>query len=296
MTSSLTPGGLTPNPADSTPVIRTDLERASVEVYNAKADGDVLNLSTGRDNDIHHHHYGIGQFDPTVLDTPPEKREEAILAEMHRLENDEVLVLGDALGPVRPTDRVMDAGSGRGGTAFMTHDRFGCAVDGVNISTYQLRFARQAAARRGCADRVRFHYQNMVVTDFPDGHFDRVYSNETTMLIDDLNEGFAEFARLLRPGGRYTAMTWCASSNAQDASVTAINNFYRCLIHSRSEYFTALSDAGLAINQVSDITAQAIPYWQLRIHSKHRNGAEQLFLDAYASGALRYLVISADKV
>ncbi|WP_223772437.1 hypothetical protein [Streptomyces sp. 135] len=119
----------------------------------------------------------------------------------------------------------------------------------------------------------------MVVTDFPDGHFDRVYS-ETTMLIDD--ERRICRVRPSTASGWYTAMTWCASSNAQDASVTAINNFYRCLIHSRSGTSPRCPTANLAINQVSDITAQAIPYWQLRIHSKHRNGAEQLSPDAYA--------------
>lgn len=38
------------------------------------------------------------------------------------------------LGQLTPTDRILDAGSGRGGTCFLTHQRWGCQVDGVTIS------------------------------------------------------------------------------------------------------------------------------------------------------------------
>ena len=124
------------------------------------------------------------------------------------MENRQTELILDALAPLRPDGRVLDAGSGRGGTAFMLHDRFGCHVDGVTLSAYQVEFASRLARERGSAGRVAFHLRNMVRTGFGTGTFDGVVTNETTMYVD-LFEAFKEFSRLLAFGGRYVCITGC---------------------------------------------------------------------------------------
>ncbi|MGH3776937.1 MAG: SAM-dependent methyltransferase [Pseudonocardiaceae bacterium] len=277
-------------------VIRSSYEKDIASYWDSKQD-DKINLLPGQIDDLYHHHYGVGAFDPGILVGPAETREHRIVEEMHRLESQQVEVIISALGDVSPHDPVLDAGSGRGGTSFMIGERFGCRVDGVNISEYQIEFSRQLAIKRGCADQVKFHYRNMRSTGFPDQSFQRVVSNETTMYVD-LFDAFGEFARLLSPGGRYVVITWCYNDIVSPPrhEIEEIDRFYNCHIHPRSTYFSALAANGLIPCQVTDLTADAIPYWELRRHSEFRNGIEQAFLSAYQQGFMNFLLIVADRL
>src|SRR5664279_5345369 len=58
--------------------------------------------------------------------------------------------LVDAIG-ARPTDRVLDVATGTGMVAQAVHDRYGCAVVGVDQSADMLRVAR---ARRGVYESI----------------------------------------------------------------------------------------------------------------------------------------------
>lgn len=277
-------------------VVRTDYEQDLHEHWESKQ-SDQINLLLGETDGLYHHHFAAGDFNRSVLCAPEQEREKLILKEMHRLETEQVGLITAALGDLPPDGRVMDGGSGRGGTGFMIHDRFGCRVDGVNFCEHHIAFAERLAQCRGCADKVAFHYANMVNTPFEDGAFDAVVTNETTMYVD-LFEAFREFARVLRPGGRYVLVTWCQNDAVTAASpeVAAIDEHYVCHIHRRGTYLKALAESGLAASRVLDLTREAIPYWELRSHSKLKTGVEEPFLTGYRKNHLNYLVIAAEKV
>jgi geranyl diphosphate 2-C-methyltransferase len=276
-------------------VLRTAYQR-SVAHYWDSHQQDGINLALGDLDGLYHHHYGLGEPDPAVLDGPAETREQRIIHELHRLETAQANVLLDHLGDVAPADRLLDAGSGRGGTSFMAHQRFGCQVDGVTISEYQVGFATDQAARRGVADSVRFHFKNMLDTGFDTGAFGGIWTNETTMYVD-LDQLFAEFARLLRFGGRYVCITGCSNdiTGGRSQAVSRIDEHYSCNIHPRSAYFRALAAHDLVPLQVIDLTTSTIPYWELRAHSDLATGIEQAFLQAYREGSFHYLLIAADR-
>lgn len=255
---------------------------------------DRVNLALGELDGLYHHHYGIGDYDPAVLDDGP-GRDERILAEMHRLETAQADLLLDNLGDVSAGDRLMDAGSGRGGTCFMASDRFGCGVDGVSISEYQVGFATRQASETGRAERVGFHYKNMLDTGFETGRFQGIWTNETTMYVD-LFDLYKEFTRLLKPGGRYVCITGCSNDvTGRSEPVREIDEHYHCQIHPRSVYFKGLADSGLVPVSVVDLTTLTIPYWELRARSSVRTGIEEAFLSAYRSGSFHYLLIVADR-
>jgi len=179
----------------------------------------------------------------------------------------------------------------------MAHERFGCQVDGVTISRYQVGFATEQAARRGVGDSVRFHFQNMLDTGFETGAFGGIWTNETTMYVD-LFDLFAEFSRLLEYGGRYVCITGCSNdvTGGRSKAVSRIDDHYNCNIHPRSAYFRALAKFDLIPLQVLDLTRSTIPYWELRARSELATGIEQAFLQAYREGSFHYLLISADRV
>ncbi|MEO3781285.1 methyltransferase domain-containing protein [Micromonospora sp. B11E3] len=282
---------------DVTPdAIATDYEKSVARYWNEKLN-DPINLLLGAEDGLVHHHYGLGEYDPAVLSGSGADREAAIIRELHRLECAQMDVVLDAFGGMGPDERLLDAGSGRGGGSFSAHRRFGCWVDGITLSQYQVDFATKQAARHGCTDKVAFHLQNMTRTLFPDGHFDRVLTNETTMYVD-LAAAFGEFARLLRPGGRYVCVTYCVNDAIAPTSADceAVDAHYGTRMHKRSEYLAALSAAGFSPSQVTVLNSETIPYWELRSHSEHRTGVEQAFLDGYRSNVLQYVLIAADRL
>ncbi|MFJ5923485.1 geranyl diphosphate 2-C-methyltransferase [Kitasatospora sp. NPDC092948] len=279
----------------ATSVLRTAFQKSVANYWNLEKD--PVNIKLGEVDGLYHHHYGLGPVDPSVFEGPDETRDERMIKEMHRLETAQADVLLDHLGDIAPTDALLDAGSGRGGTSIMANLRFGCEVDGVSISEQQVAFANGQAHERGIADRVRFHFRNMLDTGFETASRRAIWTNETTMYVD-LFEAFGEFSRLLAPGGRYVCITGCSNDvmGLRSKAVSRIDEHYICNIHPRSQYFKALAANNLVPISVVDLTADTIPYWELRAQSSVATGIEDPFLTAYKEGSFHYLMIVADRV
>ncbi|GGO49502.1 geranyl diphosphate 2-C-methyltransferase [Streptomyces lasiicapitis] len=286
----------TSTPAPTSRVLRTDFQRAVAAYWNSHQ-RDPVNLLLGDVDRLYHHHYGIGEFDRSVLLGAEETRTERVVQELHRLETAQADLLLDHLGDITPQDRLLDAGSGRGGTSLMAHGRFGCHVDGVTISEYQVGFSEDRAQERGVGEAVRFHFRNMLDTGFAEGTFRGVWTNETTMYVD-LHELYGELARLLGHGGRYVCVTGCSNdvTGLRSKAVSRIDEHYTCNIHPRSAYFKALAANGLVPLDVVDLTAATLPYWELRAASSLATGIEDAFLTAYKEGSFHYLLIAADRI
>src|SRR5262249_53132724 len=187
-------------PSKAANVLRSEYQKAVANYWNTNQ-SDPVNLLLGQLDGYYHHHYGIGDPDWSVLEGPEGTRGDRMIRELHRLEHAQAELLLDHLGSVEPGDCVLDAGSGRGGTSFMAHERFGCRVDGVTISEYQVEFANEQARKRGVTDAVKFHFRNMLDTGFETASMRSIWTNETTMYVD-LFKLFAEFSRLVKDGGR----------------------------------------------------------------------------------------------
>ncbi len=138
----------------------------------------------------------------------------------------------------------------------------------------------------------------MLDTGLATGAYAASWNNESTMYVE-LDLLFAEHARLLRRAGRYVMITGCYNDAYGRASreVSLINAHYICDIHPRSEYFRAMARNRLVPVHVQDLTADALPYWELRARAGHLvTGIEERFIDAYRNGSFQYLLIVADRV
>ncbi|MGP3912904.1 geranyl diphosphate 2-C-methyltransferase [Nonomuraea sp. 10N515B] len=282
-------------PVTANPVLDSLYQHAVADYWNEERN--PVNLRLGEVDGLYHHHYGIGDVDWSVLEGPAATREKRVVAELHRLETVQAETLIARLGPLRSEDRVMDAGSGRGGSSLLANLRYGCHVEGVSISESQVAFANEQARRRGVGDKVRFHFRNMLDTRFETGSFQAIWNNESTMYVE-LALLFAEHARLLRRGGRYVCITGCYNDayGLPSRAISQINAHYICDIHSRSTYFREMVANRLIPISVLDLTAATIPYWELRAKTHLATGIEQSFLDAYKNGSFQYLLIAADRV
>jgi geranyl diphosphate 2-C-methyltransferase len=257
-----------------------------------------VNLRLGDVDGLYHHHYGIGDVDHAALGDPADAGYEAkLIAELHRLESAQAEVLLDHLGPIGREDTLVDAGCGRGGSMVMAHQRFGCSVEGLTLSSTQADFANKRAAELGIAERVRARVCNMLAMPFETGRAAGSWNNESSMYVD-LHDLFAEHSRVLAVGGRYVTITGCWNPRYGQPSkwVSQINAHFECNIHSRREYLRAMADNRLVPQAVIDLTPQTLPYWELRATSSLVTGIEEAFINSYKDGSFQYVLIAADRV
>ncbi len=97
--------------------------------------------------------------------------------------------------------RVLEVGCGTGTNACHLAERFGCTVVGIDIAEYMVAEAQRKAEEKGLKDRVSFSVGDAYHIDFPDASFDAVVTVFVSQFLDPAR-AFAEFRRVLRPGGR----------------------------------------------------------------------------------------------
>lgn len=103
---------------------------------------------------------------------------------------------------IRPEHRVLDAGSGIGGSAIWLAKTFGVHVVGIDSIPSYVERARRNARAQGVEDLVTFDRQDYTATTFPAASFDVVWAIESVCHARDKRRFLAEARRLLRPGGR----------------------------------------------------------------------------------------------
>jgi ubiquinone/menaquinone biosynthesis C-methylase UbiE len=101
---------------------------------------------------------------------------------------------------VKPTDRILDIGSGIGGPARYFARRFGCRVVGIDLTPEFCEVARVLTRALGLEDRVSFEVRDALKMPFADASFDSAYSMNVSMNIADKDGLYREIHRVLKPG------------------------------------------------------------------------------------------------
>ena len=110
------------------------------------------------------------------------------------------LELARAVG-LDATKRVLDVGSGVGGTSRCLAKEFGCRVTGIDLTDEYCRAAAMLSARIGLAHLVDFHQGDATELPFEDQSFDVVWTEHVAMNIADKARLYKEMHRVLKPGG-----------------------------------------------------------------------------------------------
>jgi len=106
------------------------------------------------------------------------------------------------LAQVTATDRVLDAGTGIGGTARMLADEIGCAVTAIDMTEEYCATAAWLNEATGLADRITVLRADVTELPFEDESFDVLISQHVQMNVADKPRMYAEAHRVLAPGGR----------------------------------------------------------------------------------------------
>jgi SAM-dependent methyltransferase len=106
------------------------------------------------------------------------------------------------LARLTPGLRVLDVGGGLGGPARTLAAEFGCDVTVLDLTDDYCRVGAMLTARMDLSQRVRFQLGSALAMPFPAQRFDVVWTQHSSMNIDDKAQLYTEIHRVLRPEGR----------------------------------------------------------------------------------------------
>lgn len=110
------------------------------------------------------------------------------------------LELAQAAG-LGSTQRVLDVGSGIGGTSRCLAKEFGCRVTGIDLTDEYCQVAAILTAKVGLDALVDYRQGDATNLPFEDNEFDVVWTEHVAMNIPDKRRFYSEMYRVLKPGG-----------------------------------------------------------------------------------------------
>jgi len=113
------------------------------------------------------------------------------------------VLLGDEAG-LDATSRVLDVGCGCGNFVFHLAARFGCRVEGLDLSRERIDFAqrKRAEAVGELARLTAFRHGSATQLPYEPQSFTHVVSQDALFLVPDKARSHDEMFRALRPGGK----------------------------------------------------------------------------------------------
>jgi SAM-dependent methyltransferase len=158
-----------------------------------------------------------------------------ILAALRAAQGEAVPVTADALAPLdhfhgrglkatqemaallvpRSGESILDIGGGIGGPARWIAARFGCHVTCLDLTPDFCRAAEELNAATGLSDSVRVVEGSATELPFPEGTFDRAYSENVGMNVADKQRFYAEALRVLRPSGVFYTSYYGAGTRGE---------------------------------------------------------------------------------
>ncbi|MFB0935276.1 MAG: methyltransferase domain-containing protein [Propionivibrio sp.] len=167
------------------------------------------------------------------------------------------LELARAAG-LRSTDRVLDIGSGIGGTSRCLVKEFGCRVTGIDLTDEYCQVASMLTAKVGLDGLIDYHQGDATNLPFEDNQFDVVWTEHVAMNIPDKRRFYSEMYRVLKPGGTLAIYDVLAGASGPVLyPVPWARTPDTSFLVSPEELRNLLLDAGFSISDWKDTTAEA---------------------------------------
>ena len=203
--------------------------------------------------------YDLGRLSPADLIT---------FDELHVMGRQATVELGRLAG-LTDSMRVLDIGSGLGGSARTLAAEFACHVTGVDLSVEFVKTAHVLSERVGLGERVDFRHGDALRLPFEENRFDAAFMIHVNMNIADKKGLFAEAGRVLKPGGKL--ILWEVFKTAEPDLTYPVpwaeDESFSFLIP-MAEMVSQIEAAGFSLLQVDDATAEAAGWVRGRLAPK----------------------------
>ena len=152
---------------------------------------------------------------------------------------------------LKPTDHVLEIGSGWGGFACHAAKYYGCRVTTVTISEEQFKFATERFIREGVADRVEIRLQDYRLIE---GKFDKIASIEMLEAVGDayVDTYFAKCASVLKPDGLLAFQVITCPDSRFDALRKGVDWIQKHIFP--GSLILSVARINQAVNRTSDLT------------------------------------------
>lgn len=179
------------------------------------------------------------------------------------------LELTQAAG-LRSTDRVLDIGSGIGGTSRCLAKEFGCRVTGIDLTDEYCQVASMLTAKVGLDELIDYRQGDATNLPFDDNEFDVVWTAHVAMNIPDKRRLYSEMYRVLKPGGTLAIYDVLAGASGPVLfPVPWARTPDTSFLVSPEELRQLLQDAGFTVSDWKDTTAEARE-WFVKLAEKIR--------------------------
>lgn len=213
-----------------------------------------------QDAPVTHDHDSYGQIEQRFQDAMDESLNPARPDVLYDL----AAGLGLAAGAT-----VLDVGCGVGRHSIQLARRLGLTISGVDPNPGSLEIAREALDRAsqdspGLAKLVTFGPGTAHNLPAADGSVDLIWCRDVLCLVEQIGPAYAEFRRVLRPGGRAIIYQMFSTDQLQTAEAAWLLPVMGCAQPSMRPEVTeaAIKEAGLRLDQCIDIGSQWGEYTQ----------------------------------
>jgi len=162
---------------------------------------------------------------------------------------------------IRAGTRVLDVGSGLGGSAFHMNREYGAVVTGIDVLPQMIAMSTQRTAEHGI-DGVRFIEGNILNLHLSAGSFDLVYSRDAFLYIKDKLALFQILHRLLAPQGHLFVSDYAHGPGPLSNEFLNYSNGAGYYLEEPEAYSAIIQKAGFQEVQVQDMTATFIAVLQ----------------------------------
>jgi cyclopropane-fatty-acyl-phospholipid synthase len=152
---------------------------------------------------------------------------------------------------LKPTDHVLEIGSGWGGNAIYMAKNYGCKVTSLTISEEQLKLARERVEAEGLSDRVEILLQDYRQME---GKFDKIVSIEMLEAVGDayLDVYFRQCDALLKKNGILAIQVITCPDSRYDSLRKGVDWIQKHIFP--GSLLPSVAAINNAINRTSDLT------------------------------------------